>query len=363
MFRKGLILLLLGLMLLPWASVAEPPKETLEQIREELRQRQKAAKEKEKEERELSLRLQHVSARVGDLEGKMRALEEAYKDLEGQIQALSKEILQTEDKIEKVQGRLRQRIVSLLEIQRGALGEVLLSSESYGELLIRMKVLHIVLQRDREMLSELARLLQERRDRLEKLKDTQGQLAKKAYELQSMKKELVDKKGEVERLLSKVREEKQKELERIAYLERRKRALEELVKSLSSPTPSKLPTLVKGFPLPAEGTLKTLAHYEGIAIYCQEGTEVRAVGSGRVAFASWFEGYGNLVIIDHGRGYHTVYAHLGKILKGQGEEVKAREVIGLAGSEGMIYFEVRKNGRCEPPNKWLALPIAEGGKR
>lgn len=366
-FRKGLVLALASLLLFPVPGLPDPPKETLERIREELEMRERVVREKERQERELNRQLRSVSSRVGELEGKMEALQRAYKDLEREMEGLTKEISGIEGKIDGLKGRLGKRIVALLEIRRGGLAEVLLSSRSYGDLLLRARVLGAVLKRDAETLSELSRLLEERRAKLEGLREAQSQLAKKAYELQSVKEELAEKKGEVERLLERVARERRRELERIAYLERRKRALEQLVKNLRTPPPSPLAALARGFPLPVKGTLKTLPHYEGIAIYCPEGAEVRVVGGGRIAFASRFEGYGNLIIVDHGQGLHTVYAHLGRILKGPGEEVRAGEVIALAGpgdgGGGMVYFEVRKNGRCEPPGKWLALPIAEGGKR
>lgn len=367
MFGKGLALLIACLLLLPARGLPGQPKETLERIREELRMRERAAREKERRERELSRELRRVSSRVGELEGQMEALEKAYKELEGEIEGLRKEISRVEGRIEALKGWMGKRIIALLEIRRGGLAEVVLSSDSYGDLLLRTRVLGLILRRDAENLSELSRLLEEHRTRLEELREAQSRLAKKAYELQGVKKELADKKGEVERILQQVRWERRRELERIAYLERRKRALEQLVKNLRTPPPSKLEALAKGFPLPVQGTLRTLPHYEGVAIHCPEGAEVRAVSGGRIAFASRFEGYGNLIIIDHGHGFHTVYAHLGRILKGPGEEVRAGEVIALAGPAegggGMVYFEVRKNGRCEPPGKWLALPIAEGGKR
>jgi septal ring factor EnvC (AmiA/AmiB activator) len=73
----------------------------------------------------------------------------------------------------------------------------------------------------------------------------------------------------------------------------------------------------------------------------------------------WFKGYGNLVIVDHGDGYHTLVAHLGAMRTAMGEEVEAGTVLGTVGDSGswkgpFLYFEVREHGRPVDPRPWLA---------
>ena len=88
------------------------------------------------------------------------------------------------------------------------------------------------------------------------------------------------------------------------------------------------------------------------------GVPVRAVYSGRVAFAGWYQGFGNLVILDHGEGYHTLYAHLADIRCAAEAVVAQGEILGPVGDTGslvgpQLYFEVRVEGRAEDPRKWL----------
>lgn len=89
--------------------------------------------------------------------------------------------------------------------------------------------------------------------------------------------------------------------------------------------------------------------HTGIDIAVPEGTAVQAAAAGIVTFAAWEEGAGLLVIIEHGNGYETYYAHLSKLLVWPGRPVSAGEVIALSGNTGLssgphLHFEVRYRG-------------------
>lgn len=89
--------------------------------------------------------------------------------------------------------------------------------------------------------------------------------------------------------------------------------------------------------------------HEGVDFAAATGTAVRSVGDGRVEFAGWQNGYGNVIHIDHGKGWETVYAHLSRIGVHAHETVQRGEVIGAVGMTGWatgphLHFETRKNG-------------------
>jgi septal ring factor EnvC (AmiA/AmiB activator) len=104
---------------------------------------------------------------------------------------------------------------------------------------------------------------------------------------------------------------------------------------------------------------KTVTVQNGIDIGAPAGAPVRAVAAGRVVHAGWFKGYGNLVIVDHGEGYHTLFAHLGAMQTAMGEEVDAGHALGTVGDSGSLkgpylYFELRERGRPVDPRPWLS---------
>jgi septal ring factor EnvC (AmiA/AmiB activator) len=96
----------------------------------------------------------------------------------------------------------------------------------------------------------------------------------------------------------------------------------------------------------------------GIEIRPLQSDDVRAVLPGEIVFADYFRGYGNLLIVQHARNFHTLYGHCDRFLRNKGDKVLAGEAIAVAGSSGSLsgkslYFEVRTELKPEDPLKWL----------
>jgi septal ring factor EnvC (AmiA/AmiB activator) len=99
--------------------------------------------------------------------------------------------------------------------------------------------------------------------------------------------------------------------------------------------------------------------WKGVFIRAAEGAEVHAAAAGRVVFADWLRGFGNLLILDHGDGAMTVYGNNETLLASPGERVEAGAVIAQVGNTGGsadpgLYFEIRLGGRPVDPLKWVA---------
>lgn len=98
--------------------------------------------------------------------------------------------------------------------------------------------------------------------------------------------------------------------------------------------------------------------WKGMFIRAAEGADVHTVASGRVVHASWLRGFGNLIIIDHGGQYWSLYANNQSLLRRVGEVVKAGDVIAAAGNTGGneesgLYFELRHKGKEFDPASWV----------
>jgi murein DD-endopeptidase MepM/ murein hydrolase activator NlpD len=107
-------------------------------------------------------------------------------------------------------------------------------------------------------------------------------------------------------------------------------------------------------PFSGEGAMHT-----GVDISAPTGTAVRATADGIVTFAAWYSGYGQLVIVDHGGGYETYYAHLSRFAVVDGQEVRRGDQIGAVGSTGRVtaphlHYEVRIGGAPVNPHTYLA---------
>jgi len=102
----------------------------------------------------------------------------------------------------------------------------------------------------------------------------------------------------------------------------------------------------------------TFTFQTGIDIRAERGEPVRCVFRGEVLYADWLKGYGNLIIVNHGDNYYTLYAHMEELFKKKGDVVEDHEVIATTGDTGSIrgaflHFEVRHHGKPVDPLKWL----------
>ncbi len=133
--------------------------------------------------------------------------------------------------------------------------------------------------------------------------------------------------------------------------------------SAKEPAPVSVPTNAR---LPVRGTVAARfgspraegGTWKGLFIRASQGSEVRAAANGRVVFADAMRGFGNLLIVDHGGGYLSVYGNNDRLLKQEGDTVNGGDVIAAVGSSGSsgesgLYFELRYRGQPIDPLKWI----------
>lgn len=134
-----------------------------------------------------------------------------------------------------------------------------------------------------------------------------------------------------------------------------------LLAQQSAPVNSKpFISMRKKLPLPIHAGRKSMGKMnQGVTFFADEGTVVSAVHPGKVVFSDWLKGYGLLLIIDHGQGFMTLYAHNQSLFKKSGERVLQNEQIASVGHSGGIkqnglYFEIRQKGKAISPLEWLS---------
>ncbi|MCG8553567.1 MAG: peptidoglycan DD-metalloendopeptidase family protein [Desulfobacterales bacterium] len=246
---------------------------------------------------------------------------------------------------------------------------------SLFDFVITQNALKKVVESDFSMLEKQARNLEE----LKKLKqDLNSQRKLKsgleeqlAYEIKIRKREALKK----ERILKDIRRRKRLSLAAKHSLEVSSRALSQTISAITPPDVSArvktsfakqkgrllLPVngkIISKFGTKRKGDYNAFTFQSGIDIKADRGTPVKTVFSGEVIFAQWLKGYGNLMIINHGNSYYTLYAHVEELYKEKGERVETGEIIGTAGDTGSIkgpclHFEVRHHGKPVDPLKWL----------
>ena len=134
----------------------------------------------------------------------------------------------------------------------------------------------------------------------------------------------------------------------------------------STTFPASFPALRGQLQMPVHGDLAARfganrgdgPNWKGLFIRAPEGAEIKAVAGGRIVFAEWLRGFGNLIIVDHGSQYMSIYGNNQSLLKRPGDAVKAGDVIASAGNSGGneqsgLYFEMRHQGRAFDPLGWV----------
>ena len=197
---------------------------------------------------------------------------------------------------------------------------------------------------------------------------------------------LIKQQAEHRRVLARVSSQLRTQRREVQHLERDESRLSRLVDELSRliaatpllrnervPEPGgsegSLSGLKRGLRLPIRGVLANRfgaqrssggPSWKGLFIRSPPGQEVRAVAPGRVVFADWLRGFGNLLIIDHGKGYLTIYGNNESVLKQIGEPVRTGDAVATVGASGGnmesgLYFEIRHEGKAFDPMRWVSL--------
>jgi septal ring factor EnvC (AmiA/AmiB activator) len=345
-------------------------------------------KEIEKHLSEQQGELLTIDSKEKDILGEIERLEIELAKNRGALREVSSRIQEIEDAIEDGRKRVRtlnrslrdvedyftRRLVALYKFGRTGYIALLMSSDGIQELEKTMRYMSSIMDWDREVLDRVV----EKRSQIERelagLEENKAAL-EVLRKAKAARRELLERYIEAKvYVLMKARREKEfyakavKELKQAADgLTQTMIRLETEEKGISS-----LKGLVpmKGeLPLPLRGRIvrdlnksgsNPFMHKKGVYITGSAGEEVRSVCSGRVDYSGWFKGYGQLMIVNHGAHYFTLFAHLQERAKEQGAMLSEGETVGIAGDPGWdlgpgVYFEIRKGGEHLDPEKWLKV--------
>ena len=230
--------------------------------------------------------------------------------------------------------------------------------------------------RQQQIVHHVAALRDEVDTRRRTLTDQKGQVAAATAEVQALRDEAAAKRAEVEPIRAQAAAEAKAEEAQLASIRSQKGRYQAELDALKAASDNITNVIRGGGPTPGVAgacsvhpvnapvtspfgwrvhpiTGESRLH-EGMDLGAASGTPIKACRSGRVTFAGWQGGYGNVVIIDHGGGMSTVYGHQSSVAVAAGQQVSAGQVIGYVGSTGMstgphLHFEVRLNGTPVDP--------------
>lgn len=402
-----------------WGAQAKTQTERgLEQERDSLNKRiqryNELARQKEKESKTLLGQLDRLRQDATQSQAQARALEKEGKKLEESMKGLAREIERVKASIAELSPRFQSRVLALYKYGDGDGLEAVLSLNDANDAFSLVYTLRKLAREDEAVIDALAAKAEELSGALAKLEESRAQARNKATELKKKQEEhdaairkadalLKDVRGQEAKARSVAKEldGAQKEIgDRIQTLAARKKAQAEEraakaakekaakgkaekpakeksgSKDKPAPKPAQTPgaaqTLAKGAALewPVRGKVtagfgsrvhpefKTKVFNSGIDIAAASGAAVRCSGPGEVLYKGWMRGFGQVVIVDHGRGLSTVYAHLASAAVSEGERVRVGTILGTVGNSGAdseygLHFEVRENGTARNPMNYL----------
>lgn len=373
--RLPLRLTLLLVCLLPGALAADDNTAKLEELRQQIRSLRAELDSDQARKDDLQSQLRNTETRIGkinqlikglerQLRGKRRELDELKtrqtglrKDLHGQRVALANQL-----RAAYATGRQEYLKIILNQQEPAAVARTLTYYDYYN----RARLQHI-----RTIDARLAEIAEVERGIQQKTQELEQSRAEQAQERQ----QLETTRGERSQVLSQLEQQIQAKGARLAQLLEDERNLQRLIDSLTE-TPLDAPSelgerkpfaKLKGrLRWPTAGSITARfgetrnvgeLRWQGVAISAPEGTEVRAISHGRVAFADWLRGFGLLIIIDHGDGYMSLYGSNQSLYKEVGDWVEEGEAIAGVGNSGGrsdtgLYFEIRHDGKPTNPLKW-----------
>ncbi len=348
----------------------------LEDVKRKIREGKKEVQEISKKESGILGDLDEVNRNLSRKRAELKRIEARLTGLKKEVSGLNSSIDGLAVQRSALVERIRKRLKAMYKMEKGETMAALFSGGSREDAGRRLRFLVKVTDADSMLLNGYERNFKELSARRKKLL-----LLKKAIEetragLESARSEVSSAQAQKTNMLAQVRTEKDKKLNLLKGLEESADALKEMLNRLNAEAGA--PDDLIGFAamkgrlkMPVDGNISstygsvrhpkfnTVIFNNGIVIDAPAGTPAKSVYNGRVAYAGWLKGYGEVVIIDHGRGYYTLFGYLSGIFKSVGDEVSEGEAVGLVGDSGIsvapgLYFEIRQRGSPRDPQQWFA---------
>ena len=399
-YHKLLIIFFIGL--INTHFVYADDNQQLQSLRRSIEEQEKRLAEQKKERTQLINDLKDQETEIAKLLTSIEKNSLTLKKLDSEIISLIKQIDDLKIKQQQQRNELAKQLESAFKLGKNTNFKLIFASEQSERnerLITYFRYINEARQQQINMLRETQVQLSEKKTALKKTQSTQKTLnTKQKQEQLALEKNHQNRKKTINLLESSMQKNQQKldELKnneaklqaRIAQAERESRKIAEEEARQAKNIEEKqqkntnytlnaneraLMARVSGigkpqhqFNWPVNGNiihrfgeaLQGELRWKGMVIDARDGTQVKAIADGRVILASWLQGYGFVVALEHGKGDMSLYGYNQRVLVEVGEKVRAQQPIAIVGSSGGqnisgLYFEIRRDGKALDPNGWL----------
>ncbi|MBE7012271.1 MAG: hypothetical protein E7415_06320 [Ruminococcaceae bacterium] len=367
------VALIFGVIALGVSSVfAANEQEQIDASNERIQKENEKKKELEQEKALTAENIEALKKETVEIQAKIDAKNEEIRKINEELEKAQKDLEAAKERSEKQYAAYRERFRVMCEDGSVSYISVILSSKNLMDFVNNVEIAQEISEYDKkihdemkaaeEKIEELRKKIQESKETLEKEKEVldgqQAALLAKQSELEEIKRKLQSDMDAAQKIIDE-EYRKQEELKR------------QMAKKLSKegdgttfsgafrwPTPSCTYITSHFAPQRVNPVTGVLRPHTGTDIGAQYGAQIIAAASGTVKFAAWNGGYGNCVIIDHGGGVSTLYAHMSSISVSAGQYIEAGGQVGKVGSTGNstgphLHFEVIINGVAVNPMQYF----------
>ncbi len=346
--------------------------ERLSRVKKEIDAIQSRLSASEQERDTLQSTLREIDLQIGASDIKADELNRERRILNARLQSLDQKGQSLRAghnaRVQLIELSIRQ----LWAMQRSGGLRVWLGDQTPEDVARNLTYLQIVVEDQQEMINHYEQGLSDIERNVQRIAETQTQLALQVEAESSAKKALAKQRARRQQTLQAINAQVSTDEKRLANLEADQQRMNQLFEELMSMTPAPRPAIVpfvklKGaLRMPVSGTpsnrfgarRKADILWQGWLIPAEEGEAITAVYAGQVIYADWLRGQGLLIVIDHQDGWLTLYGQNHSLMRQVGESVTAGDVIARAGASGGqettgLYFEIRQQGQPVDPALWI----------
>jgi len=334
----------------------------IQDIKDQLGSGQKKVKDLATQINELDIQIEQAQADIDALTGEINEKKQ-------EISAVQLKLNEIQNEIDLQNENLNVRLRAMYKNGDTGMLQILLGSSSFTEFMTNIDMVQKIYDNDIEVLKQIQARYELVEAQKKILLNLQNELLVEQNEQKAKQQALTRSKADAADLRTQIAGSNEELEKQIDQLNKEANALTNTIRSLQSTG-----TVYTGgiMAWPAIGSYKITSPFgyrmhpilgvkkmhTGIDIGCATGTKVVAANDGKVIVSTYYGGYGNCVMIDHGGGIVTLYGHNSRLLVSEGTEVKRGQTISYSGSTGQstgphLHFEVRVNGSYVDPTSYL----------
>jgi len=373
------LLILALLMIASPALVHAEPEEReargkLEQLQAQIKRISREISADNQRKNSLQQELKKAEVELGRLQSDMANNERAIAASEEELVSLREQSAELEKARDTQQARIALELKTAWQLGQQSQVKVLLNQESPHTVARAMAYYRYFFQARNELVARYRKTLLQLQELAQRIATTLDQLAGQQAQLAQQQTQLVTAQATRAQAVAKLSDSIVSKAEKLKQMERNRKELEDLIAAIEKAVADlEVPDDYQPFksakgkmPWPLDGKRANnygrprnegKMRWQGVTIPAKEGTPVSSIHHGRVVYADWLRGSGLLMIIDHGNGYMSLYAHNQSLLREVGEWVSAGTPISTVGNSGgqersALYFEIRHQGKPTNPGGW-----------